>query len=354
MIRAAAFVLLTLTVGIALQGARAEERDPYLLQRGDEALAASRWSDAEEAYREALEADPRLLPARFGLARALLGAERRKEGIDELRRAVRWAEALEQHPESWRAVFQEARVLLGTLDPVSDALEELLRGGAKDLLKFAKSKRRKSPAEADCACRLATRLDRGNVRAAEILDEMKSLPCGEWVDVFGGSLAGWSGAQPPTWTVTDDGMLKCEAGKKAYSCATDLSVQGDFDMRVEIRIVKKNGALYGALLQGAWEALYDSMKWGIIQGQIYLKDVRGLDLDRPDRYHEKPEKIKPPIDPEAFNVFELRFRGDEVHGYINGVHYLTTGRGTHRHQGRLGLHCASATVEFKRMEIRQR
>src|SRR5262245_42001998 len=60
----------------------------FFEERGDKAMAAKQYVDAEAHYRKALSEDATYHPARLGLANALAAEDKRDEAIAELRQVV--------------------------------------------------------------------------------------------------------------------------------------------------------------------------------------------------------------------------------------------------------------------------
>ena len=74
----------------------------FQVSRGEKALQEKAWSRAGEFYRKALAEDPTLLPARYGLAQALLGEGLGAPGSEELRKFVTEVNASASAPPAWR------------------------------------------------------------------------------------------------------------------------------------------------------------------------------------------------------------------------------------------------------------
>ena len=88
---------------VAGLNARADrETAEYFTKRGDKSLRAKEWDKAEESFRRALKEDESFLPARYGLAEALIKGGKQSAGVLELRRLIEDAEKTTPDP-SWRS-----------------------------------------------------------------------------------------------------------------------------------------------------------------------------------------------------------------------------------------------------------
>ena len=113
------------------------ETAEYFTKRADKSLRAKEWDKAEESYRRALEEDESYLPARFGLAEALIQAGKQSPGILELRRIIADAEKTPPEP-SWKSLVSKAKKRLEELDASGHALQKILDGYVAALVGIAK------------------------------------------------------------------------------------------------------------------------------------------------------------------------------------------------------------------------
>ena len=97
----------------------------------------------------------------------------------------------------------------------------------------------------------------------------------------------------------------------------------------------------------------EGVEWGVNQNLVLLRVSRTRDFQR-ILFRRQVELMEPPVDPEAFTTFELRFRGDEVQALLGGRSIMAFRRSFRRHACRLGVMVNSAKGEYRNVEVRQR
>lgn len=347
---AAVLGLMCLASGPSLADRETAE---FVAQRADKALAARTWAEAESLYRKALEEDPTLLRARFGLSEALLGAGQRPAGVTEMRQFVAEAGALTPCPPALTALLTKAKKRLADLDTLGTELDTKIEAHASALVAFAGRYREKDPDVALEALEQALRLKPGHAKAEEQHAALKSRAPAVIVPLFNGKDAtGWTWMLPPMWQVRD-GLLVAKAENKAYLARTETEVRGDFDVRMEARFVQDWGAGRMFVLCPAMKDEHDTSRFGVLKEELIWDEA--LSRDTIEAYGALPAaKMDPPLDLRAWNVFELRYRKADITALINGKEVFKKPRPAGRDGGFVGLLVRDCAVDFRRVEFVQR
>ena len=336
--------------------ARADrETAEFHARRGDKALQEKAWADAEQHYRRSLVEDVSFLPARLGLAEALLGAGQQAPGIDELRTFCEEASRVAPMPPAWSAVVAKGRRRLSELDALGNEIDRMLGAHVDALLDLAKRWKDKDPHVAAQAVDAALRLRPGDAKAIELHEAVQRV-LGKATALFNGKdLAGWDGMSTDVWTVRN-GALEGRApkgGRTAYLPTSESSFFGSFDVLVEARMEPGTGApLFG--LGAAMAAEYDRVFFGMVKQDLCLWDYPGTKEAKREHYARWRDNLEPPLDPTAFTVYELRFRPDKVHALVNGTEVHAYDRPKTRAGGRVALQLQDCAVVIRRVEVIRR
>lgn len=338
-------------LALLLAGAALADREnaKFLAGRGDKALAAKKWDEAEGHFRKALDEDPTFLAARYGLAQALLGGGRSAPALEELRAFV---EAARGDAES-KSLLAKAEKQLADLDAAGTALQKLVDGYADDLAALGDRWASKDPQLAEKAYRRAVKLKPGHARAAQGLEKMGKSAAGEVIDLFNGKdLAGWEWMNPPTWQVVD-GNLVATIRDAAVLARHERVFEGDFTVRIEAQLLEEypGPTLYSVL--PAWKAEGDDYQLGLLgRNVLWCEETPGAE-DR-DVVDKPYEQLKTTFDPKQWNVFELRFRGSRVTALVNGEVIGEEARPERRKGGFVGLKAQDVKVAFRKVQVEVR
>ncbi|MCU0724406.1 MAG: DUF1080 domain-containing protein [Planctomycetes bacterium] len=346
-----AFALLAL--GPAASARADRETAEFQAGRADKALAGKKWAEAEDLYRKAIDEDPAYLPARHGLAQALLGAGRSASAIEELRAFVEAARALAPLPPEWKSTFAAAEKQLAGLDAAGSALAKIRDQYVSDLVGLAERWLAKDPELAERALRQALRLTPGHARAEQLLGKLGKSASHETVKLFDGkSLAGWQFANAPTWQVID-GELVGNVRDACMNIRSDRMFSGNFDVRIEVRIVETFAGPPMFALLPCWTGDYDHYSFGSLNGRVRWWDVTAEGVSR-EIVSMAPADFRKPFDPSVFNLFEYRFRAAEVETLLNGETVGREPRPENRKSGFIGLQVQNSRVAFREVSVDQR
>lgn len=318
----------------------------YFADRGDKALRAREWADAEAEYRKSLGEDETFLPARHGLAEALLGADRRDEGVAELRRFIEEMERAPSPPGSWMALLGKARSRIAKIDATGAKLLEMEDAHVADLLKLARKWQKKDPDVAVKALRRVLLVRPGHEDAVALIEAMGFSPMGEPRSLFNGEdLSGWTDSAYPQWQVKD-GELIAEQKDQAAAARTETVHGGNFDLRMEARFLVPNPGTSLFAVQGCYDGKDGAYTFGCIENKLIFKE----DLED----GETREVGRYPVagfDREKWNVYELRFRADTVTAVLNGVEIATDPRAEKRATGFVGILAQNCRFAVRRIEV---
>lgn len=351
-VRAAAWAALLLLCAAvpALADRTAAE---FYAQRGEKALREKDWAGAQEQLRKAMEEDPSYAPALGALGEALLGAGDRAGGLGALRKAVSLAEGTKPLPPAWVAPLGRFRKRLAEVDTAGVALDRIADKYVADLLAFGDRWVAKDPDTAAAALRDALTLRPADPRVKTLAAKIEKVESASWIPLFNGrDKSGWDWLDASPWFVAQ-GSLVGTIENRAMVAKTRESLRGDFDLRVEAKIVRRFDDLASFTLLGAWKAEYHHSSFGILGPNLIWHEEAG-----PRTFETKlsvpPSKVDPPFDPEQWTVYELRFRGAKIHAAVNGTVVATIDRGPERDAGSVGLMIQHVLVHFRRVEMRPR
>jgi hypothetical protein len=315
--------------------------------RGRTALKAKRWTEAEEAFRAALRQDPDRLGARLGLAEALLGAGQRGKALPLARQVAGAGARAGGAGAADAGEVDRARALLKREDPEGAKLERLVDDFTRALLKVGVQAGEADPLLARTAVERVRRLRPDHPELHGLASRLGLLPPGEplWNGRDG---AGWSWFEAPGWTVAEQAIVGSAADVYAAT-RTVLSIQGDYDVRLEARVLGggKSAVLF---LQAGWTTFRENVSLGLVGAHVLLMEGRqmGTTADPP---RGTPRKTRAPVDPEAWNRFELQFRGATVVGYVNGERVGEIVRPPRYASGHVALTVLLGRVAFRRLEL---
>jgi tetratricopeptide (TPR) repeat protein len=323
------------------------ETAEFFADRGEKALKDGDASAAEEHFRRSLEEDEAFAPARFGLARALIAAELREDGLEELKRAVDELRA----ESSWKSEQQKARKLLDELDKAGAQLRKLVDAHVEELVAFARKWMKKDQDTAVRALRAALTLAPGHAKAAQMIESLglsAKGPPEPWFD--GTSNAGWIEMGPPRWKV-EDGAIVGDVKDGAYIGRTERMIEGDFDVLMEARLVEEHdGPSYFAVAP-AYDGRDGHYSLGLLKGKLLFQEDVDAETDR-EVYHANPPHE---FDAADWHVYELRFRGSRVIALVDGQEIaVDESRPDARSGGFVGLKCQHCRFEVRRVEVTPR
>jgi tetratricopeptide (TPR) repeat protein len=321
--------------------------------RGDKSLQDKDWAQAEESYRKALTEDAAFHPARYGLALALLGVGKSQPGIEELRKFVTAVKADASAPPAWKLLAVKAEKQLKDIDASGADVQKITDRWADELVAFARKVSAKDPVTAKRAARRALELRPGDKGAGEVLEKLGESAKGPPIVLFNGKdLKSWSQAEFPYFQVAD-GYLMGLVRQGSRLLYADHPVEGDFDIRMEARILEEYEGEPVLTLLLYRSGAYDYTALGIINRKAYFID-RTSDNEKSVLLKKPITELKVPFDPEQWTTYEMRFRGDSVVAVVNGE-VLATERRTDRMKGGfVGINMQVAKAAVRRVEIQPR
>jgi hypothetical protein len=353
--RATALLVFGLLVGgIAAAPATADRaKAESLAATGAAALSARDWSIAELAFRDALNADETFLPARLGLAEALVLRGSVASGTVELRRFL--DDAAESPDAAPAADVARARERLAKIEEAERALAPLLDRHVEALLRLATTWWKRDPGLAADALRRAVVLRPGHEKATAELAALARPLEGPFRSLLTPRDFGLGGtASAANWAMRDDVVqATSQVGSGLVVAKTIPAFGGDFDVHVEARLVDPIGKewWFGLVLlyreqhrmsiYGCWEKAVD---W-----------VDKLSAEKSQSRFERPvHEIDPAFDPKAWNAFEVRFRSDRIRLLVNDRAVGEIDRPPDRNAAPVGLALQEAKVEFRNFGVRRR
>ncbi len=342
--RRAAWLAAALVACVAGLGLADRATAQFHAERGDKALKAGQAAEAEQHFTRALEEDATYAPARFGLARALLANGHRDQGLDELRAAL---DALGGE-KAWKSDLAAARKLLDDTDRAGAELRAQVDAHVEALVAFARKWRKKDEAQAVRALRAALALRPGDEKAAALIEELGQSPKGPAVELFDGrSTTGWVAMTDQVWTASG-GTLTGSTKTDPYIGRSERYVEGDFDVSVEARLLESfEGPDYFALA-GASDGKDAHYVIGLLRGKLFFEEQRSGDDDR-TFVNTAPAHD---FDAAQWHRYEMRFRGDHVTAYVDGVELAADAeRPASKRAGFVGLIVQNCKAEFRHVRF---
>jgi tetratricopeptide (TPR) repeat protein len=318
--------------------------------RGDKAIAAKKFEEAEGFYRKAIEEDETFLPARYGLAQALVGEGRSALAVETLRQFVDDIRSAPASPGEWKALGAKAQMQLADLDATGAALQRIQDAYVEVLVGIAQRWLAKDPAVAERALRRALKIRPDHPKAAEMIGKMGKAAGGQVFDLFDGtSLEQWELVNPSAWQVLDGAILATAQGH-TYFIRSARSFEGDFDVRFEARLIDELSSKPYFAVMAAFKSDYDHYSFGRFGGNIWWSD--SLTQGKPrDVAVLSPPQLKKPYDAKQWNWYELRFKGTEVRAYLNGDEVAKETRPEGRKDGFVGLVVQDVKVAFRKIQV---
>jgi tetratricopeptide (TPR) repeat protein len=325
----------------------------FFAGRGEKALQAKDWAGAEEHYRRSLQEDAGFHPARYGLAQALLGSGKTAPGIEELRKFSGDVRGDAGASAEWKALLARADRQLQDLDLAGAELRKVLDRYADDLAALARKWAPKDPATAARAARRILEIRPGDREATALLEKVGGSMKGPAVSLFNGrDFAEWDNPNTVVWTV-EEGFIVGNARDGQYFARHTREFTGDFDVTLEARFLEERTGVPLLGVLSCFRGPYDRYYFGLLNRKVAFSDQ---EKDGEERTIAKRvlADVKTPVDPMGWNVYEVRFRGNEVTALVNGEVVGTDPRPARRDGGFVGVCVQDAKVAIRRLEVQPR
>jgi hypothetical protein len=320
---------------------------------GDTALKAKKWDEAKDRFTRSVEQDPTYLPARIGLAEALLGAGDRGGGVGELRRLVSAASGTPLATE-WADVVGRGRRRLAEVDPAYAALDAIVRKHVDEVVTSSIKNAAKDPGSAERGLKAALLLSPESVRAKEAFERLRKSQVGKKIPVFSGKdLSGWMYMNADNWQLKDGAIVA--SVRDAMSVRTTAYFEGDFDVVVEAMLLQAYGGgvpVEFAMLAAVKGDTRASML-GVFEERVNWSELAGS--GKPTEVAGMPAaELSKPLDLTGWNTYELWFRGDQMFAVVNGIELGKGPRPADRDAGAVALKVQGAKVAFRRVDVIRR
>lgn len=319
---------------------------------GDKALAAKDVAGAEASFRAAVEADPTYLPAHQGLGEALLALGRTADARAELRIVDRTAGTLDDRPEDVRRRILAARKRLDEIDPQGKALAVLFRAHADAVAGLGERQKDLDPDLADRTVNLALALVPEHARALALRQRLAAQGLRRESLFDGKQVLTWDGGKGKWWSVVD-GVIVGDAKGVATFIRTETMFEGSFDVVMEARLIQSYGAAPYFTLMGAWTEEFENSRFGVLVDVLQWDEYKGKD-QKEARFHMPVGQLRKPLDPKAWNLFELRYRDGRIEAWLNGKKVSEGLRPATRKGGYVGLLVQECKAEIRRVEVVRR
>jgi len=343
---AAVAALLLVAAGLALAD---RETAKFLEERGDKALAAKQYADAEGFYRKALGEDATYAPARLGLAEALVGEDKREDAVAEFRKVVADVKALgDAPPQGWTLVRTKAERRLEQLDAAGTELRGIVDAQVNALLVVARKYAKTDPDTAVKACRRALVARPDDPKVSELMNSLGASPKGEPVELFDGQTLDGFADVGSSWKVEDGAV--CGAIKDAAMIArTEKWFDGDFDFRAEMKMAEDYPGASLLAVCPCFDGKDAHYTFGWFDGRVRLDESFGSKVAARVAY-DQPPPGECAWKKDDWNTYEIQFRKTEVRILVNGRQVFAEPRPSTMAGGFLGLSVQSCKALFRKIE----
>ncbi len=349
-----AHLLLTLSLCVFAPAPVHADMDTALdlADEGDGARKAKKFAAAVTLYGKALEEEAGCLPARYGLGEALLATDKTDAAVLAFRQVVRAVRADAGIPVAWKVYASRAQDRLDEHDTRGQELELMIDVHVAKVLKVATKYRTKDPDLAARALQAILTLRPDHERANEILGKMASRGARKEAIFDGKQIADWDGGRGQWWSVKD-GVIVGETKGVATYIRNQKEIQGNFDVVMEARIAESYDKSPMVSLMASWKAEDDHSRLGTLSGALRWFELRGKD-DEERMFMREASALKQPYDPSAWTVYELRYRKDFIHAFLNGREVHKIKRPAGRDGGYVGILAQGCRAEIKRLDVLHR
>ncbi len=349
MTAARAFFVMLLLAALTAPGFADMDAALDLTDEATEALEDGKVEKAQELFREAPEEEAGCIPARSGLGEALLTEGKIKEAVIAFRKVVRTVEADAGIPSAWKKHAKTARKHLDEHDKNGAALEQMVDDHVDKVFRVATKYRTKDPDLSARALDIVLTLRPGHARANELLESMSRKGARKEAIFDGKQISDWDGGRGQWWAV-EEGVIVGETKGVATYIRNQKEIEGNFDVIMEARIATVYDESPFVALMASWKAEFDHSRLGTLSGALRWFEYKSE--NEKDRVFMKDAGgLKRPYDPAKWTVYELRYREDYIHAFLNGreVHKIKRAEG--RAGGYVGILAQGCRAEIKRLDV---
>lgn len=337
-------VVLALTPGAWLAGARAEERSLSAtahIKAAEESLKRRKYDAAAASFEQAIRIGAREPGVVAGLGEALLLAGQRAEGLAFLRHVADTPDGASDADEA----VERARKVLARKDRAGKALRKRLEQFQKVCLRIAEKSVDREPHIAREAIRLGRAAGPHEGRFGRLAWQAGMLDSGQ--PLFDGTTAkGWRWLQAPRWTIVE-GAIHGTAADVWSVCRTSRVLSGNYDLRCEVRILEGGNTL--AMIQAAWSDTHENVSFGIMGKRLVLLEGRALPRTADAPRGRSPRGVS--WDPDEWQLLELEFRDSGITARLSGTVVGTIPMRPAYRAGAVGLATLGGKAAFRRIEV---
>lgn len=203
-------------------------------------------------------------------------------------------------------------------------LDKMLSKQVRVLLSFARKWQKKDTDTTERALRLVLAIDAENENAQDMLRAIGRA--GRLVLLFdGSSLGAWHHADPPQWRV-EGREIRGNCKDAAYLMRSIESFEGNYVLRMQARFIRASSTAPTLFsLGGDADDDETRIEMGLLRGLPYFKRKSG---DESESLHKGSlDDVKPRLDPNKWNEYELEFTDSQVIARINGQEIARASRG---------------------------
>ncbi len=320
-----------------------------LVEQGEAAMKAGRAADAVVSFRQALEVHEACLPARYGLGSALLATKDTAGAILAFREVVRATGPEASVPVAWLALGPKAARHLEEHDKEGQELERLVDEHVRAVTKVAVKYLARDPDLAVRALQVILTLRPEHKRARELMDRLSDQGARRVAIFDGKQIEDWDGGRGQWWSV-EDGVIVGETDGVATFVRNQEEIEGDVDVVMEARIARAYEGSPFLALMASWKSDTDHSRFGTLADAVTWYEHR-TEEDKERVFRCEASRLEKPLDPSAWTVYELRYRGDTIHAFVNGREVHRIPRPPTRRGGYVGILAQECRAEIRRLDV---
>ena len=335
-----------------------QEVAKFLFAKGETALRAKQYADAEGYFRRALEEHTPFPEASYGHGVTLAKLNRTQEAIAAYRACISAVSAAKKPTPKWKTASNRAMRALKKLRKDFAALDKLGKKHIRDLLTFAQKHAKANPRWARRAYETVLTIDPGNATATAKLGKLpaddsptrngKKKSWGKPL-IKAGDLGNWDPGKTSVWHIRGSVITGASDDHEGYiNWLEDTSIGGDYELRIKFRLIREHG---GRRTIGFFVGDGRDTWWSImLEGAGTMSLIRYQD----GRNSSVGVKTLDAVKWTSWHTLKIEVKKEHAKLFLDdklGLE-LDVERGQ-KFAGKFGLFIQAAKVEFKELELRK-
>lgn len=327
----------------------------FLFSKGQKALRAKQFEEAEANFRRAIEEDSPYPEASYGLGQALEKLDRGGDACQAYRECIAAIDSLDEPSGKQKSIASRAARALKKIRREFAALDKLNKGYVRDFIALGKKHMKANPRWSRRAFEAVLALDPGNKIATSYLAK---LPGGESPAKASGkswgkpvirkdSLGNWQPGASNEWSIRGTVITGDSTAQNGHiNWLENAPLTGDYSVQVRFRLVRDGGErrTIGVFVSPGNNNWWSMMFEGA--GDLVLIRTEG------ERNSSTAVRSLGRVDWEKWHTFRLHVKGEVARMEFDGKEVLEYEFNRNQQfRGQLGLFFQCAKVEYKDIEV---